>query len=138
MLASGYEGTREITKHLRNTVGWSATAGEVENFVCEDANDVFIKDPEVQRPYMKRHIRKNGHRRAGARSWLPDTHTNLYIWTCSHRTINISFFIRELFLNPINKKQKKTKNKNFNTKVAFEHIDATIAIRHHTVGDRST
>jgi magnesium chelatase subunit H len=29
MLASGYEGTREITKRLRNTMGWSATAGEV-------------------------------------------------------------------------------------------------------------
>merc|ERR1719271_2003670 len=27
MLASGYEGTREITKRLRNTMGWSATAG---------------------------------------------------------------------------------------------------------------
>merc|ERR1712147_389555 len=26
MLASGYEGTREITKRLRNTMGWSATA----------------------------------------------------------------------------------------------------------------
>ena len=49
MLAPGYEGTHEITKRLRNTVSWSATAGEVENFVCEDANDVFIKDPEVQK-----------------------------------------------------------------------------------------
>ena len=29
MLASGYEGTREITKRLRNTMGWSATAGAV-------------------------------------------------------------------------------------------------------------
>ena len=28
MLKSGYEGTREITKRLRNTMGWSATAGE--------------------------------------------------------------------------------------------------------------
>merc|ERR1712129_489492 len=43
-----YEGTREITKRLRNTMGWSATAGEVDNFVYEDANDVFIKDPEMQ------------------------------------------------------------------------------------------
>ena len=49
MLASCYEGTREIMKRLRNTAGWSATAGEVDNFVCEDANDVFIKDPEVQK-----------------------------------------------------------------------------------------
>merc|ERR1711957_65574 len=48
MLASGYEGTREITKRLRNTMGWSATAGEVDNFIYEDANDVFINDAEMQ------------------------------------------------------------------------------------------
>jgi len=48
MLNSGYEGAREITKRLRNTMGWSATAGGVDNFVYEDANDVFIKDPEMQ------------------------------------------------------------------------------------------
>lgn len=48
MLASGYEGTREITKRLRNTMGWSATAGEVDNFIYEDANDVFIKDEEMR------------------------------------------------------------------------------------------
>merc|ERR1719356_787252 len=48
MLASGYEGTREITKRLRNTMGWSATAGEVDNFVYEDANDTFIKDEAMQ------------------------------------------------------------------------------------------
>jgi len=48
MLKSGYEGTREITKRLRNTMGWSATAGAVDNFVYEDANEVFIADPEMQ------------------------------------------------------------------------------------------
>lgn len=48
MLASGYEGTREITKRLKNTMGWSATSGEVDNFIYEDANDVFIKDPEMR------------------------------------------------------------------------------------------
>jgi magnesium chelatase subunit H len=52
MLASGYEGTREITKRLRNTMGWSATAGEVDNFIYEDANSVFIKDPEMQKRLM--------------------------------------------------------------------------------------
>merc|ERR1719207_431442 len=49
MLASGYEGTREITKRLRNTMGWSATAGAVDNFVYVDANDVFIADEEMQK-----------------------------------------------------------------------------------------
>ncbi len=29
MMASGYEGVREIQKRLTNTMGWSATAGAV-------------------------------------------------------------------------------------------------------------
>merc|ERR1719352_935462 len=36
MLDSGYEGAREITKRLKNTMGWSATAGAVDNFVYEN------------------------------------------------------------------------------------------------------
>jgi len=48
MLGTGYEGVREIQKRLRNTMGWSATAGEVDNFVFEDANGVFIEDEEMQ------------------------------------------------------------------------------------------
>jgi len=53
MLKSGYEGTREITKRLRNTMGWSATAGAVDNFVYEDANDVFVADAEMQARLME-------------------------------------------------------------------------------------
>ncbi|KAJ8601073.1 hypothetical protein CTAYLR_009728 [Chrysophaeum taylorii] len=53
MLSSGYEGAREITKRLRNTMGWSATSGEVDNFVYEDANDTFIKDPEMQKRLLE-------------------------------------------------------------------------------------
>mmetsp|Transcript_60506 Transcript_60506/g.96072 ORF Transcript_60506/g.96072 Transcript_60506/m.96072 type:complete len:1144 (+) Transcript_60506:2-3433(+) len=53
MLKSGYEGTREITKRLRNTMGWSATAGAVDNFVYEDANAVFIEDEEMQKRLME-------------------------------------------------------------------------------------
>ena len=53
MLASGYEGTREITKRLRNTMGWSATSGDVDNFIYEDANDVFIADPEMQKRLLE-------------------------------------------------------------------------------------
>merc|ERR1712118_207270 len=49
MLSTGYEGVREIQKRLRNTMGWSATAGEVDNFVYEDANDTFIADEEMQK-----------------------------------------------------------------------------------------
>merc|ERR1712127_536189 len=48
MLSTGYEGVREIQKRLRDTMVWSATAGEVDNFVFEDANGVFIEDAEMQ------------------------------------------------------------------------------------------
>jgi len=53
MLSTGYEGTRELTKRLRNTLGWSATAGEVDNFVYEDANEVFIQDEEMQQRLLE-------------------------------------------------------------------------------------
>ena len=49
MLSTGYEGAREITKRLRNTMGWSATAGEVDNFIYEDANETFIKDENMRK-----------------------------------------------------------------------------------------
>ena len=52
MLASGYEGAREIQKRLNNTLGWSATAGAVDNFVYEEANDTFINDPEMAKRLM--------------------------------------------------------------------------------------
>merc|ERR1712154_431044 len=52
MLSTGYEGVREIQKRLRNTMGWSATAGEVDNFVFEDANSVFIDDPAMQQKLL--------------------------------------------------------------------------------------
>jgi magnesium chelatase subunit H len=48
MLNSGYEGAREITKRLKNTMGWSATSGEVDNFVYEDSMNTFINDPEMR------------------------------------------------------------------------------------------
>jgi len=48
MLNSGYEGTREITKRLKNTMGWSATSGEVDNFIYEEANETFIKDEAMR------------------------------------------------------------------------------------------
>ncbi len=47
MLKSGYEGVREISKRLVNTMGWSATAGAVDNWVYEDVNDVYVNDKEM-------------------------------------------------------------------------------------------
>jgi magnesium chelatase subunit H len=47
MLSHGYEGVRELSKRLVNTMGWSATAGAVDNWVYEDTNTTFFKDPEM-------------------------------------------------------------------------------------------
>merc|ERR1712232_661178 len=44
MMSTGYEGVREIQKRLRNTMGWSATAGEVDHFVFDDANPNAFRD----------------------------------------------------------------------------------------------
>ena len=41
MLLTGYEGVREIKKHLRNTMRWYTTTGEIYDFVFEDTNEVF-------------------------------------------------------------------------------------------------
>ncbi|KAG2683501.1 hypothetical protein I3843_10G032400 [Carya illinoinensis] len=53
MMASGYEGVREIEKRLTNTVGWSATSGQVDNWVYEEANSTFIQDEEMLNRLMK-------------------------------------------------------------------------------------
>ena len=47
MLGSGYEGVREIQKRLTNTMGWSATSGQVDNFVYDEASATFIEDPAM-------------------------------------------------------------------------------------------
>ena len=48
MLSHGYEGVRELSKRLVNTMGWSATAGAVDNWVYEDVNTTFIQDENMR------------------------------------------------------------------------------------------
>lgn len=52
MLSHGYEGVRELSKRLVNTMGWSATAGAVDNWVYEDVNTTFVQDEEMCRRLM--------------------------------------------------------------------------------------
>jgi magnesium chelatase subunit H len=53
MLGSGYEGVREIQKRLNNTMGWSATSGQVDNWVYDEANSTFMEDPEMAARLMQ-------------------------------------------------------------------------------------
>jgi magnesium chelatase subunit H len=48
MLNHGYEGVRELSKRLTFTMGWSATAGAVDNWVYEDFNTTFVQDENMR------------------------------------------------------------------------------------------
>lgn len=52
MLSHGYEGVRELSKRLVNTMGWSATADAVDNWIYEDTNETFIKDEAMCKRLM--------------------------------------------------------------------------------------
>lgn len=52
MLNHGYEGVRELSKRLVNTMGWSATAGAVDNWIYEDTNATFIQDEAMRQRLM--------------------------------------------------------------------------------------
>ncbi len=48
MLAHGYEGVRQIEEHVRNTMGWSATTGEVQPWVYQQLTQTFVLDPAMR------------------------------------------------------------------------------------------
>jgi len=49
MLKHGYEGVRQIEAHVTNTVGWSATTGQVDPWVYQRITETFVLDPEMRR-----------------------------------------------------------------------------------------
>jgi magnesium chelatase subunit H len=48
MLEHGYEGVRQIEAHVTNTMGWSATTGQVQPWVYQQITQTFILDPEMR------------------------------------------------------------------------------------------
>jgi magnesium chelatase subunit H len=48
MLEHGYEGVRQLEVHVTNTMGWSATTGEVQPWVYQQITQTFILDPEMR------------------------------------------------------------------------------------------
>ena len=48
MLAHGYEGVRQIEVHMTNTMGWSATTGQVQPWVYQKLTETFLLDPEMR------------------------------------------------------------------------------------------
>ncbi len=49
MLEHGYEGVRHIEAHVTNTLGWSATTGQVAPWVYQQLTQTFVLDPEMRR-----------------------------------------------------------------------------------------
>ncbi|MEO1793631.1 MAG: cobaltochelatase subunit CobN, partial [Pseudomonadota bacterium] len=49
MLQHGYEGVRQIEAHVTNTVGWSATTGEVDPWVYQQITQTYVLDEEMRR-----------------------------------------------------------------------------------------
>jgi len=48
MLKHGYEGVRQIEEHVTNTMGWSATTGQVQPWVYERLTQTYILDEEMR------------------------------------------------------------------------------------------
>ena len=48
MLKHGYEGVRQIEAHVTNTMGWSATTGQVAPWVYQQLTQTFVLDAEMR------------------------------------------------------------------------------------------
>ncbi len=48
LLNHGHEGVRQIEAHVTNTMGWSATTGEVEPWVYQRLSETFVLDEEMR------------------------------------------------------------------------------------------
>ena len=48
MLRHGYEGVRQIEAHVTNTMGWSATTGQVAPWVYRQLTETYVLDPEMR------------------------------------------------------------------------------------------
>jgi len=48
MLEHGYEGVRQIEVHITNTLGWSATTGQVQPWVYQQLTETFLLDPAMR------------------------------------------------------------------------------------------
>jgi magnesium chelatase subunit H len=47
-LKHGYEGVRQIEAQVTNTMGWSATTGQVAPWIYQQISETFVLDPEMR------------------------------------------------------------------------------------------
>jgi magnesium chelatase subunit H len=48
MLQHGHEGVRQIEEHVTNTLGWSATTGQVAPWVYQQLTETYVLDPVMR------------------------------------------------------------------------------------------
>ena len=48
MLEHGYEGVRQLETHMMNTMGWSATTGQVQPWIYKQLSETFMLDPAMR------------------------------------------------------------------------------------------
>jgi magnesium chelatase subunit H len=53
MLEHGYEGVRQIEAHVTNTMGWSATTGQVQPWIYKQLSETFMLDPAMRERLAK-------------------------------------------------------------------------------------
>ena len=49
LLKHGHEGVRQIEAHITNTMGWSATTGQVDPWVYQRLTETFVLDEEMKK-----------------------------------------------------------------------------------------
>jgi len=81
LLEHGYEGVRQIETHLTNTLGWSATTGQVQPWVYQQISEVFMLDPAMRErlaklnPAASVHVARRLLEASERRYWKPSEET---------------------------------------------------------------
>jgi len=82
MLEHGYEGVRQIEVHVTNTMGWSATTGQVQPWVYQQLSETFVLDPTMR----ERLARLNPTASVKVANRLLEAHRRQY-WTPDAQTL---------------------------------------------------
>jgi magnesium chelatase subunit H len=81
LLKHGYEGVRQIEAQVTNTMGWSATTGQVEAWVYQRISETYVLDDDMRRrlsdlnPVAASRISKRLLEACDRRLWTPDPST---------------------------------------------------------------
>jgi magnesium chelatase subunit H len=81
MLAHGYEGVRQIEAQITNTLGWSATTGQVQPWVYQQLTQTFMLDPEMRdrlarlNPTASAKLANRLLEASDRKFWMPDAKT---------------------------------------------------------------